>query len=202
MTNEALAAKLIRQHSIHTPRVIEAFLSVDRADFVPEQYKDQAYDDVPLPIGFGATISQPSTVAFMIENLDVQPKHRVLDIGSGSGWTTALLSELAAEEGKVIGTEINSDVLNFGQDNLDKYDYQQTILHPAGKSLGIPDQAPFDRILVSAAAEKSPNELIAQLADGGVMVIPIGHSLFKIIKNTPETIQVYEYPGYSFVPLL
>jgi protein-L-isoaspartate(D-aspartate) O-methyltransferase len=202
MTTEALTAKLIRQRSLQTPKVIEAFLNVDRADFVPEQYQAQAYEDTALPVNFGATISQPSTVAFMIEHLDVKPRQKVLDIGAGSGWTTALLSELATEDGRVLGTEIHPDVLEFGRRNLAKYNYPQTSLLPAEQFLGLPEQAPFDRILVSAAAEKLPNELVDQLGDGGIMVIPVGHSLFKIIKNTPETIQVYEYPGYSFVPLL
>jgi len=201
MNNESFVAELIRSKALKTSSSFEAFLTVDRSDFVVEKYKDFAYDDKALPLIEGSTISQPTTVAIMLELLQPQANQKILDIGSGSAWTTALLSEIVGENRMVIGTEINPEVLNLGKGNLEKYNYPQAQMIPAGKNIGLLSESPFDRILVSAAASSMPTELTEQLAVGGIMVIPIQHSLFKVVRISETQIEASEFPGFSFVPL-
>lgn len=169
---------------------------IDRKDFVLEQDKDIAYEDRPLSIGYGATISQPSTVYFMLELLGAGKKDKVLDIGSGSGWTTALLAKQAKE---VWGTEITPELAEWGKNNLAKYNFKNSKIVLA-KELGLPEKAPFDKILVSASAEELSKELIRQLKIGGRMIIPIKNSIWKIDK-LKGGLKKKEYPGFVFVPL-
>ena len=182
--------------------IIEAFEKIDRADFVLEEHKLESYEDHPIPIGRGQTISQPTTVAFMLELLSVQKGDKVLDIGSGSGWTTALLSELVGSTGEVFGDERVSELVEFGSKNLAKYDFKNSKIIQAGDKLGLSNEVPFDKILVSAGADELPKELLTQLKTGGILVIPIGYSVWKIIKTTDEEIEEEEYKGFTFVPLI
>jgi protein-L-isoaspartate(D-aspartate) O-methyltransferase len=201
MTNEALVAKLIRTKILKTPHLIEALLNVDRRDFVQPEHQDLAYEDSPLSIGEGATISQPTTVAFMLELLQPQPGHKILDVGSGSGWTTALLAEIVSEKGRVIGLELIPELVEFGRTNLNKYSYSNAEIWQAGKKIGAQDSAPFDRILVSAAAVSVPDQLIQQLKPGGIMVLPVQNSVVKVEKISDTQSQMYDFPGFAFVPL-
>jgi len=179
-----------------------AFRNIDRKDFVPEEYLDQACGDYPLPIGFGQTISQPSTVAFMFELLNPKEGDKVLDVGSGSGWTTALLADIVGEKGRVFGVELVLELVELGRKNLSKYDkYLNAQIYLAGKHLGLPGKAPFDRILVSASGEEIPEELIKQLKVGGVMVVPVLNSVWKIKRVSESGVEKEEYPGFVFVPL-
>ena len=178
-----------------------AFRKVDRADFVPSEYKSRAYIDAPLIIGNEQTISQPSVVAFMLELLAPQEGDKVLDLGAGSGWTTALLAELVGKSGMVIGVERISSLIEFGRRNLEKYNYQNAEIKKAGNVLGCPENAPYDKILISASAEDIPSELVSQLKDKGLMVIPMGNSVFKLYKNENGEVSKEEYPGFAFVPL-
>lgn len=179
----------------------KAFEKIERQDFVLDEYKSQADFDYPLPIGFGQTISQPTTVAFMLNLLDPKPGEKILDVGSGSGWTTALLAEVVGKEGKLIGAERIKELVDFGNENLKKYQLSNAQVFLAEKALGFPNQAPFDRILVSAAAREVPEGLIIQLKIGGRLVIPVVSSIWQIdrgkIKNRKK-----EYPGFAFVPLI
>ena len=123
MSNLALVEKLISDEALRTPRIIDAFKKIDRADFVEVQYKDEAYGDYPLPIGHEQTISQPSTVAFMLELLQPATGNKVLDVGSGSGWTAALLAQIVGPEGRVFGFELVPELVKFGSENLAKYNF-------------------------------------------------------------------------------
>ncbi len=190
------------QKTLKTKRIIDAFQKVDRKDFILPEYYEEAYGDYPLPIGSGQTISQPTTVAIMLELLSPQKGGRILDVGSGSGWTTALLAHIVGSEGKVWGTEIIPDLVVFGQNNLSKYNFPWAKIVPAEKKLGLPSHAPFDRILVSAAAKELPEELILQLKKGGTMVIPILDTLYKIDKMPDGKVISWSLPGFSFVPLV
>ncbi|HXK40364.1 MAG TPA: protein-L-isoaspartate(D-aspartate) O-methyltransferase [Candidatus Paceibacterota bacterium] len=184
------------------PRVIEAFESVDRADFVPEAYRENAYDDAPLPIGHGQTISQPTTVAFMLELLGPLPGQKVLDVGCGSGWTTALLAHIVGTEGKIIGVERIPELVALGRENLAKYDLPQADIRRAGEVLGVPSEVPFDRILVSAAANDVPQELLDQLTTLGIAVLPVRHDILRIRRRDDGTFEEETYEGFVFVPLI
>jgi protein-L-isoaspartate(D-aspartate) O-methyltransferase len=200
-SNQELVDYLIRSGVLSTPVVIKAFRAVDRGNFVRPDYLDQAYGDYPLPIGAGQTISQPTTVAIMLELLQPQRGEKVLDVGSGSAWTTALLSEIVGSKGQVVGVEIVPELVLFGKKNLGKYDFPQTKIKQAEKGLGWPEEGPYDRILVSAAGSEWPTELVDQLKISGRMVIPILGSVWQIIKTSKDSFKQHEYPGFVFVPL-
>ncbi|WP_345988965.1 protein-L-isoaspartate O-methyltransferase [Sulfurimonas sp. HSL1-2] len=197
----ALIAEMIGYGALRTPRIIEAFRAVDRSTFVPEIYGDDSYGDYPLPIGEGQTISQPTTVAFMLELLNAQPGQRVLDIGSGSGWTTALLGHIVGPEGEVIGLECRKSLVEQGRRNIASFGSGQIRIEAAGEELGVPGEQ-FDRILVSAAAPELPEQLLAQLRSGGILVIPIGESLCRFTKNREGAVHEEVYPGFLFVTLM
>lgn len=182
--------------------IIAAFQKIDRADFIFSEHQHLAYEDFPLTIGYGATNSQPYTVAFMLELLQPRVGEKILDVGSGSGWTTALLAELVGKEGRVFGIEIVPTLVEFGRQNLAKYQFPWAqIIQAQEKKLGLPKKAPFDKILVSAAAWQMPNELVDQLTSPGRMVIPIRNSIWRIDKNNQAKISSREFPGFAFVPL-
>lgn len=203
MTSEDLIEHLLRDSGVlRDKRIRAAFRAVDRADFVPHDYLSEAYEDYPLPIGHGQTISQPTTVAFMLELLDAAEGDRVLDVGSGSGFTTALLAHLVGKKGRVIGVERIPELVLLGQKNLAKYSFQNAFIRGAGNVFGAPDEAPFERILVSASADELPHELIRQLKEGGAMVIPIKDTLYKIEKAGGGSLKETSYPGFAFVPLV
>jgi protein-L-isoaspartate(D-aspartate) O-methyltransferase len=200
---EQLVNELIARRALKTRSIISAFRRTDRQKFVHPETAAEAYGDYPLPIGFGQTISQPYTVAFMLELLAPRPGEKILDVGSGSGWTTALLAHLVGEKGRVFGVEIVPELVAFGQENLKKCKLPQAEVRPAGKTFGLPEEAPFDRILVSAASSKTvPPELLAQLKTGGTMVIPLGNSIMRLRKTAAGKTEVEEFPGFVFVPLV
>lgn len=182
----------------------EAFLAVDRADFVPKDCQVEAYEDYPLPIGAGQTISQPTTVFFMLELLSPGKGHKVLDIGSGSGWTTALLSQVVGKEGEVTGLEIVSELVQEGRENLSKYDFPQTeILEAQKHEIGLPAKSPYDRILVSAEfLDEIPQTLIDQLKPGGVLVAPVRGAVVRIYKRKDGEIEKDAHYGFAFVPYI
>jgi len=201
-TNAELVRYLIDQGVLKNKSLIEAIRRIDRRDFVLECERDNAYQDYPLPIGHGQTISQPLTVAFMLELLNPQKGDKVLDVGSGCGRTTALLAEMVGLSGKVYGVEIIPELTEMGQTNLKKYQLNQAEIIQAGQEYGLPSKAPFDKILVSASADKIPDELLTQLKPGGTMVIPVKNSILRIRKNEDNTINTEEFPGFVFVPLI
>jgi len=200
-SNSALVNYLITTGALYSNTIIEAFEHVDRADFVPFAVTSDVYMDYPLQIGYGQTISQPTTVAMMLEMLAPQAGDKILDIGTGSGWTTALLAYIVTEQGLVTGLERIPELVEFGRYNLDKYRFPHAKITQAGDALGVPHDT-FDRILVSAAAEDFPNALLRQLKRGGKLVIPVRNSIFEITKKENGEIQSIEHHGFSFVPLI
>jgi len=200
-THNDLIKRLIDIEALKTPRIIDAFRRIDRACFVLPDHKDIAYEDYPLTIGYGATISQPYTVAFMFELLQPKPGEKILDVGSGSAWTTALLSQIVGVTGKVFGVEIVPELVEFGKSNLKNYNFPQTQIVQATEELGLTKEAPFDKILVSAASWDEPKKLIMQLKPLGKLVTPIRNSIWQIDKLADETTASQEFPGFTFVPL-
>jgi len=200
-SNSDLIQHLIDRGALKSKIIIEAFKKIDRIDFVSAPAGSDVYEDHPLSIGFQQTISQPTTVAMMLEMLSPEKGDRILDIGSGSGWTTALLSYIAGEAGYVIGLERIDPLVAFGRGNLNKYNFQNAEIIPAGKALGLPGET-FDRILVSASSEEFPSELASQLETGGKLVIPVLDSIYEITKKENGALDGTRYYGFSFVPLI
>lgn len=194
---------LIEAGYLKTPGIIRAFLKVDRALFVPEGIKHQAHWNVPLSIGYGQTISQPLTVAFMLEKLQPTSGDKVLDLGSGSGWQTALLAEIVGKKGRIFAVEIVPELKKFGQANVQNLGYKNVRFHLAKPDvLGWPQKAPFDKIIVAAAAQALAQALIDQLKSGGRMVLPLRNSIWQIDKTKSDAIKKQEFPGFAFVPLV
>lgn len=201
MTDD-LIAQLQQEHIINDERIAFAFRSVDRRDFTRAPYKNDSIQDIPLPIGQGQTISQPRTVAFMLSLLHAEEGNHVLDVGAGSGWTCALLGTLVGPRGSVLGIERITELTAFARSNIASYSFTTVSIREATDAIGAPDEAPFDRILVSASATDLPDALVTQLAIGGILVIPVQNALWQVQKNTDQDVSVMKYPGFSFVPLI
>jgi protein-L-isoaspartate(D-aspartate) O-methyltransferase len=163
----------LRDRGISDPRVLDAMLRVPRHRFVPEPYRSQAYEDHPLPIGDDQTISQPYIVAIMLESLQLAPTDKVLEVGTGSGYVTALLAELAQQ---VFSIERHPALVEGACEVLAELGYSNARIFTGDGALGLPAYAPFDAILVSAAAPDLPSVLLAQLSDSGRMIVPVGAS--------------------------
>ena len=181
-------------------KIIKAFEKVRRENFVPPNLVAHAYEDTALQLEKGATISQPYTIAFMLSLLELSENknQKILEIGSGCGYVLALLSQIT-RAAEIFGIEIISSLANKSKRNLKNYK-NITILNQDG-SKGLPKKAPFDRILVSAAANKIPQSIINQFKDNGILVIPIKNSIFQIKKQNSKIIKK-EFPGFVFVPLI
>jgi protein-L-isoaspartate(D-aspartate) O-methyltransferase len=200
-----LVYELIKDGYLRTDSIISAFSEIDRVEFIPEDLHDKSEVNIPLPIGYGQTISQPLTVAFMFELLDPQKDQNILDIGSGSGWTTALLSQIVGPIGKVVALERIKELCDFGQKNSDKFKFIKKGIaefHCTDGSKGFPKHAPYDRILVSAMVDDIPSALKNQLKIGGKMVIPVHNDIWYLEKKGEDNFYKEEYPGFSFVPLI
>lgn len=138
----------------------------------------------------------------MLQWLDAQPGHKVLDVGSGSGWSTALLSYIVGPKGQVYAVELVPELVELGRQNAERAGVKNASFHQAGETYGLPEDAPFDRILVSAAADKTPKELVEQLKPDGRLVIPVHNSIYETYKNQKGEINSLEHPGFVFVPLI
>ncbi|WP_435746174.1 protein-L-isoaspartate O-methyltransferase family protein [Nocardioides sp. SYSU DS0663] len=182
--------------------VAAAFAATPRADFLPDTVRDHAAHDGPLAIGHGQTNSQPRTVETMLRLLEVRPGHRVLDVGTGSGWTTALLAHLTGPGGSVVGTEIVPELVEMGRTHLARCARPWASITRADPEVpGDPGRAPYDRVLVSAGASELPEALVAQLADGGRMVIPVAGQML-VVDRRGEEVVVRREGHYRFVPLV
>ena len=179
----------------------EAFRQVDRTAFVPPAIREFAVHDRALPIGYGQTISQPTTVRLMLEWLDVRPGHTVLDVGSGSGWTTALLSHLVGKGGFVYAVEIVEPLLEMGERNCSDYGVKNVLFSSPDKAGGLAQHAPYNRILVSASADSVPESLLEQTKSGGKMVIPVLDEILEMSKSSRGW-KIIRHPGFVFVPYL
>jgi len=186
-------------------RVRAAMATQPRERFLPASERRRASYDGPLDIGHGQTNSQPRTVRAMLELLDVRPGQRVLDVGSGSGWTTALLAALVGPTGSVLGLERVPDLVLTGSANVEaaRMPWARVRASVAGV-LGAPDEAPFDRVLVSAMATRLPEPLVAQLDVAGILVVPVAGRMLRVERdaNAPDGRRLTEHGRYRFVPLI
>ena len=178
--------------------ILQAFSVINREDFIPVKYKSQVYKDRALSIGYGQTISQPYTIAFMLDLLDVKDGQKILEVGSGSGYVLVLLNKLSKNP-QIFGTEIIKELVDRSQVILSKYKNIKIIHTP--DQLGLSKEKLFNRILVSAAAKKLPEELLDQLADNGILVCPVKDSIIKAWKKDGQ-IKTEEHYGFTFVPLI
>ena len=224
----SLIDNLIQQGWLKSPQIIKAFQKVKRIDFLPNDEKDLAETNEALPIGYSQTISQPLVVAFMLELLEPHPSDKILDIGSGSGWTTALLAHIVSQQenhkfqipnpkqiqssnnqnskSKIVAIELIPELKEFGEKNVAKYNFIERGIVKfvcADGSKGYKEEAPYDKILCSAAIQdKAPQSWKEQLKIGGRIVTPIDSSVWLFIKKSEGEFDKIEYPGFAFVPLV
>ncbi|MGQ4834418.1 MAG: protein-L-isoaspartate O-methyltransferase [Candidatus Asgardarchaeia archaeon] len=210
---EEVIKYLKRTGFVKDPRVIKAFLKVPRELFVPVEYRNHAYDDNPLPIGYGQTISAIHMVLMMCEHLDLKPGHKVLEVGTGSGYHAAIMAELVTSDdglvkGHIFSIERIPELAEFARTNLMKAGYSDRVTVIIGDgTLGYPPEAPYDRIIVTASGPSIPEPLLEQLKTGGKLLIPIGErfylqELYLIRKKDDGTIEKKSLGGVAFVPLI
>ena len=198
---EGMAAVQIESRGVNDPGVLKAMREVPRHEFVPEKYREDAYKDHPLPIGYGQTISQPYIVAYMSQALELKPGDKVLEIGTGSGYQAAVLSRLA---GEVFSVEIICDLEREARKTLDRLGYSSVRSRCADGYKGWPEEAPFDAIMVTAAPERVPQPLLDQLKPGGRLVMPVGTRFTQeliLIRKTDKGLLKESLLSVIFVPM-
>ena len=197
-----MVEKQLRRRGIQDPAVLAAMLAVPRHEFVPAEFRSRAYEDVPLPIGGGQTISQPYIVAAMTFALRPRTSDRALEIGTGCGYQAAVLSLLGKE---VFTIERQPELASAASERLTKLGYPNVHVHCGDGTLGLPEFAPFDAILVAAAAPAAPEPLLAQLGEGGRMIIPVGDTdsqELQLIEKRAGAFSTKALEGCRFVPLV
>lgn len=200
-----LTNDLIRSGYLHSDSIIDAFVKIRRTEFIPSDLQAQSEANIPLPIGYGQTISQPMTVAFMLELLDPQASQHILDVGSGSGWTTALLARIVGDLGHITAIEVIPELCKDGEKNVSKFSFikkKAIEFHCQSAEFGFEKNAPYDRILVSASADKIPEALKQQLSIGGKMVIPVRNEVWFVEKKDISDFSLEKFPGFAFVPFI
>ena len=200
MNKEELIEKLTNE-GIRV-EILKAIEKVDRKNFVSEKKLNEVYEDHPLSIGYGQTISQPYTVAFMLQELELKKGDKVLEIGTGSGWNAALISRLVGEEGKVYSVEIVQELAERAKEKLKNY--KNIVVLNADASHGLAEYAPYNKIILTAAPKKIAEEFKEQLADGGILLAPVGEYAQKLIKLTKKNNEFAETEkgDFLFVPLV
>jgi len=196
-----MVAEQIRARGVADPRVLDAMSRVPRHLFIPEKDRGEAYEDRPVAIGFGQTISQPYIVGFMTESLQIEPSHRVLEIGTGCGYQTAVLAELSRD---VYSIERIDALATVARRTLEALGYTNVHMRTGDGHAGWPEEAPYDRILGAAAAASLPPALVEQLVEGGILVIPVGTSdqQLQVLRKRGDTTQLLSSLPVRFVPMI
>jgi protein-L-isoaspartate(D-aspartate) O-methyltransferase len=205
MQNKRLVNHLVSVGALKTPRIIEAFKKIPRHLFVREDYLKHAYEDIPLPTFHGQTISQPYTVAIMTEALDPKPGEKILEIGAGSGWQSALLGYCVGPKGKVITVEKEPVLVEFARENIKKVKLKNVeVVHGDGKK-GYSKEAPYDRCIITAACPEIPNPVMKQVKNGGRIVAPVGdffgQRMIVLDKISEKEFKKKDLGSFIFVPL-
>jgi protein-L-isoaspartate(D-aspartate) O-methyltransferase len=204
MCREMMIRRDLAGRGIMDPKVLEAMRSVPREEFIPPALRDQAYEDYPLPIADGQTISQPYIVAFMIEALELSPGDRVLEIGTGSGYSAAVLSRIVS---RVYTVERISSLAETARERLLRLGYGNIAVYVGDGTLGWPEHAPYDGIVVTAGAPRVPNSLLGEMAEGGRLVIPVGpdgfgQTLLRMRRLEGDEFLKERLLAVQFVPLI
>ena len=193
----------IKRYGLNDPVLFKAMRKIDRKYFIPRNYHSEAYEDYPLPIGLGQTISQPYTTAFMIHELELKKGDTVLEVGAGSGWCAALMAEIV-KPGKVISTDILYDLVQQAKKNVKRFNLKNLEIIALDGSEGYIKEAPYDKIMVTAACPKIPEPLIIQLKENGIIIAPVGapgsQSMVKGVKRKGE-LETINLGYFNFVPL-
>ncbi len=201
-TREELISELKELGYLKSRRLESAIRKVDRRDFVPAELKSEAYGNYPLPIGHGQTMSQPLTIVFMLELADVKEGESILEVGTGSGWQTAILAELTGPKGKVISIERIKELHDFAKSNLAAYDYKNIDLKVGDGSKGYAPAAPYDIIIAGAESSSVPKAWEEQLKIGGRLIFPMDGSVYRFTKQKDDSFKKEENYGFAFVPLI
>ena len=204
-----LINSLIKGGYLKSPEIISAFKKIDRRDFLRPADRGKSEINEPVDIGYGQTNSQPATVAFMLEKLRPKSGDKILDLGSGSGWTTALLAEIVGAPGRVYGVERISELRDFAEANVKKYNFNKNTVQIICSDgfYGLPNHGQFDKIMISAAGQEIPPELVRELKIGGRLIMPVGQklqtqTLVVMEKLNESEFRTEKFPGYIFVPLV
>lgn len=201
----SLLNHLIEQGYLKTPEIIDAFKKIKRSDFVLEELKKEINVEeynAPLSIGYQQTISQPLTVAFMLELLQPKKGDKILDIGAGSGWQTALLCQITGKDGFVFAIERIPELKEFAKKNVEKYNFNNVEFICGDGSKGLKKGAPFDKIIAAASGKEIPSAWKEQLKIGGRLVAPVENSIWLLVKEDKDRFKEEEHPGFVFVPLI
>jgi protein-L-isoaspartate(D-aspartate) O-methyltransferase len=202
VSNRKFIEQLVKEERIKTKAISNAFFKIDRIDFVPEKFKGEAYLDIPIPIYHGMTTSQPSTIAFMLEKLRPKKGDKVLEIGTGSGYLTALLAVLVGKNGKVFSVEYFPKLKEFAESNLRHYNFKNIKLLTGDGKNGLLEEAPFDKIISSAEVKEIPRAWEEQLKIGGSILTPIDSKIVLAKKVAEDKFDAEFFSAFSFVPLL
>ena len=202
ISNRKFIEQLVKEGRIKTKAISNAFFKIDRIDFVPEKFKGEAYLDIPIPIYHGMTTSQPSTIAFMLEKLRPKKGDKVLEIGTGSGYLTALLAVLVGKNGKVFSVEYFPKLKEFAEFNLRHYNFKNIKLLTGDGKSGLLEEAPFDKIISSAEVKEIPRAWEEQLKIGGSILTPIDSKIVLAKKVAEDRFDAEFFSAFSFVPLL
>lgn len=194
---------LIRSKYNISREIIQAFKSINRENFVPQEFKSQAYHDIPLPLKEGATISQPTTVLLMLQYLNIREGNKILEIGAGSGYNAALMSRLVGKKGKIVTVEVDEDLVEFAKSNLKKENIKNVKVVLGDGYKGYSKKAPYDRIIVTAAVQEVPDVLIKQLKLNGILLAPVGEHSQELVKvkKLKDKIEEEYLGSFIFVPL-
>ena len=201
---QTLIKELQAMGVLKNPLVLSALKTVDRADFVPKEKRLEAHQNYPLPIGCGQTISQPYTVAFMLGLLEPATGHKILEVGSGSGWQTAMLAHIVGVRGHIYAMELIPELSEFGKANVAKYPdlAKRVTFFAQNAENGLPEHKPFDRIIAAASLKEIPEAWKEQLSVGGKMVFPLRESIYVLTKKSASEFHKEVFPGFVFVPFV
>lgn len=199
---EILLKNMAAKGALKSPKVVDAFRNVDRAKFLSEEQARHAYEDRDIPIASGQTITKPSTIASMIELLDLQPGEKVLNIGVGVCWTAAIISHIVGRTGSIVGTEIHPSLIDICRRNLLNNKIQNVHVYPATAVLGRIEDAPYDKIFAETRFEEFPEILLDQLNDNGAMVLPLKDKVIKYIKTGDTFEEIFTNIKTNFQPII